>query len=70
MGGGSHEFGSNKSSDPFQSSAISQGYILLIHACSVHAFFVYFLSRTGQVAPAERPLSPAYDELPPSSSLG
>src|SRR6266446_6015711 len=36
-------------------------------ACA--SFFVYFLSKAGQVDPAERPLSPPYDDLPSSSSL-
>ena len=49
--------------------------ILLVDTCSrksVHfslrVFFVY-LSKAGLFDPAERPLSPAYDELPASSSL-
>ncbi len=53
-----------------------ESFCLLIHAVANAyifplrvLFFVYFLSKAGEVDPAERPLSPPYDELPASSSL-
>ena len=49
-------------------------FLIVVDTCSrrsVHfsLSFIVYLSKAGLVDPAERPLSPPYDELPASSSL-